>query len=449
MLFRIYFAFKHGSQLSHVSGVWLALTQDLADGLFYRPVFSVETGFGGTRYFPLHFALNALLYKIFGDLLIAGFAVTLLSIVFFLSGLFQLLRSIGLDRQNSGIFALLACSGMSMQLAFTTIRGDLLPLALLVWAFVFCLKRGRKNLVLASLFFILAFSAKVTAIYAPLVAVMWLLANRQRKEAFTLASLFTTGAAVILALTETLSEGRFSENFLSMASGGGFSFITNLSEAFFKGDPVALLVFISATISLVFLKFKAGNFAMLWLITTIAATFVILSSHGTDYNQFIDLQAASILMLAQVFLNRKTSSQSWLVLAVAMLGAILVSALILIKEDIPQDRIANIKQVIATLPKTKSNYLSEDPLLPILAKHPVYILDPFSMKTVRKSFPESNSELFKGMETYRYAQVILLKNPDIKPRWYTKFHFGEGFVEKLKQTHPHCTEIGHYLLYNP
>jgi hypothetical protein len=40
-----------GAYLSYVSGIWLALGRDLADGVFVRDLIG-PLGYGGTRYFP-------------------------------------------------------------------------------------------------------------------------------------------------------------------------------------------------------------------------------------------------------------------------------------------------------------------------------------------------------------------------------------------------------------
>src|SRR5207244_12827292 len=53
------------------SGVWTALAQDLARGIFYRPT-ADAFGFGGTRYMPLFFALHAALIRLSVDPVTAG-----------------------------------------------------------------------------------------------------------------------------------------------------------------------------------------------------------------------------------------------------------------------------------------------------------------------------------------------------------------------------------------
>src|SRR5262249_5094014 len=49
--------------LDDASGNWTALAKDLTAGVFYRPLQS-DAGYGGSRYFPLHFVLHAGLMKV-------------------------------------------------------------------------------------------------------------------------------------------------------------------------------------------------------------------------------------------------------------------------------------------------------------------------------------------------------------------------------------------------
>ena len=52
-------AWASGNALNHVSGAWMTLADDLAHGTFYRPLEGPAQGYGGTRFFPLAFAIHA------------------------------------------------------------------------------------------------------------------------------------------------------------------------------------------------------------------------------------------------------------------------------------------------------------------------------------------------------------------------------------------------------
>src|ERR1041385_5313521 len=65
-----------GGYLTHVSGAWAALADDVAHGVLYRPLLS-SLGYGGTRYFPLYFLLHGLLARAGLPLLAGGHLLSL------------------------------------------------------------------------------------------------------------------------------------------------------------------------------------------------------------------------------------------------------------------------------------------------------------------------------------------------------------------------------------
>src|SRR2546427_9974680 len=81
------------------SGVWTALAQDFAKGVFYRPTVSAF-GFGGTRYMPLFFVLPGALIRLAFDPVPAGIVLTVLTMLLCDVGLWLGLcgRGVGLAR---------------------------------------------------------------------------------------------------------------------------------------------------------------------------------------------------------------------------------------------------------------------------------------------------------------------------------------------------------------
>src|SRR5437773_8805510 len=78
------------------SGVWTALAQDLARGIFYRPT-ADAFGFGGTRYMPLFFALHAGLIRLSVDPVTAGVALSLASAALFDLALLLAMRELDVE----------------------------------------------------------------------------------------------------------------------------------------------------------------------------------------------------------------------------------------------------------------------------------------------------------------------------------------------------------------
>src|SRR5437762_13098724 len=76
------------------SGVWAALAQDFAKGVFYRPTYSAF-GFGGTRYMPLFFVVHGVLIRLAFDPVTAGGVLTVLGSAVFGAALFFALPGLG------------------------------------------------------------------------------------------------------------------------------------------------------------------------------------------------------------------------------------------------------------------------------------------------------------------------------------------------------------------
>ena len=144
--------------LDRASGVWTSLAMDMADGLSYRPLVG-EGGYGGTRYFPLHFLLHAALIKWGEDPVNSGYFLAIASAVALLFGVYFLLRGLGTPRRLA--FCASPESG----------------------------KSNRPRVSLAALFFTQAFAAKVTTVFGFLAAFAALFLSGRRKAAWRLCGL--------------------------------------------------------------------------------------------------------------------------------------------------------------------------------------------------------------------------------------------------------------------
>ncbi len=117
-------AWESGNALNHVSGVWLTLADDLARGTLYRPLHAPGGGYGGTRYFPLAFALEGGLVRMGVPLLAAGYAASLAAGLLLVVGAFLLLRALGIPLRRAAAFAPLGLAGFAGQLARAVRAGE-------------------------------------------------------------------------------------------------------------------------------------------------------------------------------------------------------------------------------------------------------------------------------------------------------------------------------------
>src|SRR3989454_12660978 len=105
------------------SGVWTALSQDFAKGVFYRPTVS-EFGFGGTRYMPLFFVLHGALIRLALDPVTAGIVLTVLTMLLCDVGLWLVLRELEVDWTVALPLALLPHAAGSFQLLSLQVRSE-------------------------------------------------------------------------------------------------------------------------------------------------------------------------------------------------------------------------------------------------------------------------------------------------------------------------------------
>ena len=219
----------NGKGMNHVSGVWMAIATDLRDGVFYRPLFDDSMGYGGTRFFPLFFSLVALAASALGSVIVAGHTIAISSGLLLLVSCYLFMRRFDVTPVISLALCVLLLAPFSIQHGFQSVRGDLLPLALNVLGLAVYLGKsvGKKSLLFTVVMFVLAFSAKVTAIHGVASLCIWLMLDGERREARKLLLYTLVGYATVLGLMHVASSGRVFEIFEACASGGA-TFITLL-----------------------------------------------------------------------------------------------------------------------------------------------------------------------------------------------------------------------------
>src|SRR5213596_2179097 len=249
------------------SGVWTALAQDFAKGVFYRPTYSAF-GFGGTRYMPLFFVVHGVLIRLAFDPVTAGGGLTVLGIVLFDAALFLTLRELGVDWPVAVPLALLPHAAVSFQLLSLQVKGDFLAAALSLWG-VWCgLRYARYRatpwLVACVLAFLGAFLTKFTALAGAALVCSWLWSRRDRRAALTLGGL------------------------LALLAGA------SLAGIYWASDERGLPAFGAAAVSAIgAMRARVWSLPVAYFLLTAAMTVVIFTSPGADTTHFLDLLAAS------------------------------------------------------------------------------------------------------------------------------------------------------------
>src|SRR6266705_5117554 len=161
----------------NASGVWTALAQDLARGIFYRPT-ADAFGFGGTRYMPLFFALHAGLIRLSVDPVSAGVALSLASVALFDLALLLTLRELDVEWTLAIPLSILTHATVAFQLLTIQVKGDFLAAALNMSGICLGLRYARRPsaplFAACVLTFLGAFVTKFTTVGGAVAVCAWL-----------------------------------------------------------------------------------------------------------------------------------------------------------------------------------------------------------------------------------------------------------------------------------
>lgn len=441
-ILRIHYCWTNDAYMDHVSGIWIALANDLCHGVFYRPLYG-PLGYGGTRYFPLVFVLEAGLMKVGGGPIVMGHLLSLAATLALMAGIYVLLRKLGVDRLLAFCSSVFVLCSESTQLALLSIRGDVLPAALVIWGFVACcaVDIGTRQLIFAAVLFTLAFSAKITAAYALGAAFMFFLLSGRRRQAWTLARLGALGFSMVIAAMLIASHGRALEVLKACLLGGeGVTSILHTPQrlALYSGaQDVAgyLFLVLAAAVLLSRPERIWREIPPLFFIFAGVTTLIIFGSPGVIYNHLIDLHCASIILLA-VWISRSDQAHASLGLAFLALAALLSifpAGRNLHSGDDTVPRRGDFQVAIQIAKNNPRPILAENPLIPILAGQTPYVLDPFMFKMLSQRNSHFVDPLWKKLQKKEFSAVILENDPSSRwgRRWYQKLHFGEGFVRNV------------------
>lgn len=456
-ILRIHRCWANDAYLDQVSGVWIALANDLYHGVFYCPL-SGPLGYGGTRYFPLVFVLQAALMKLGGNPIVTGHLLSLASTIALMAGVYALLRRLAVGRLLASCSALLMLCSESTQLALLAIRGDVLPAALAVWGLWACAGPdiGFRQLAASAAFFTMAFSAKVTAVYAPSAAFLYLFLSGRRRKAWTLATLSAGGFVIVFGTMIVASHGRVLEILLQSVTAGSpwtsillapqrFAMYTGVEDL--GGFPFVVL---AAAALMAWPKRIRTDLPPLYLLCAATMILIIFATVGTDYNHLIDLQAAAVVLLA-VWVSRCDRQQA--LFGLAALGFAALLALFPAARNLRHglDMLPRKQQFQAVLQAVGDNpkpILAGNPLIPLLAGQTPYVLDPFMFRAFNSRNPRFARPLWEKLRKKDFSAVVTLVDPNSKLgiRVYNQDFFGPGFRKNLLENYKLSMKIkGNYL----
>ena len=449
---------QNEAYLDDASGNWTALAKDLTEGVFYRPLQSPD-GYGGSRYFPLHFVLHAGFMTAIGDPIRSGYAVSALSMVLLMSGVYMLLRKSGAPAVLAVSCATFVLAARPAQESLLAIKGDGLAVALSVWGVALCAGEavGLGSLVAAVVFFTLAFAAKITAVAGLAGAVLWFWLSGRRRTAAGVLLASGAGMALVAGVIYVGSHGVALDVLRVSASGGATArdiLRAPLTLAKQARRVPETLVFIqlgcAAFLLVLFQRKTITDLPMLYFGGVLAVTTVIFGSPGTDTNHLLDLHVASVVLIASWLTVRGLDDfgRAALLVAVLAAGLSLGSGLVNAASEQRRGRFADVLKLI---PDTSRPILAQNPLLPVVAGQRAYLLDPFLIRVMAERHAALVEPLWNDFRDQKFAAVVLESDPrDERARsLYRSAILGQRFLEEMERNYEVAGAVGARTVYLP
>jgi len=443
-LLLVYRGWHDGVSLTPTSGTWIALAVDLKHGMFYRPMYG-DLGYGGTRYLPLHFVLHAMLMTLGLGPVVAGHALEGIAGLGLLLGIYRILRRLGVAAWTAACFAVMALAPKAAQIAILSIRGDLLPTALVVLGVATCMavKLGRWHLLGASVLFALAFAAKPTSLYGAGAVVLWLLLSREFGKAALLTLATGIECAAVVGVTAWASDGRFIAVFRACAVTAGYNLSAGLWRLInipAKAMPIDFVFLILGFAGFLLLaRKKPVSLPAVFFACTAASTAIVLGADGANINHFLDVGVASLLVFAAWLFDGETREREFGVAALLFVTLFATCTTIYSIRHTKEGGgyfdfgyTNSLNEAAAFIGKTDKPILSAHPLLPILEGQQPYLLDVWMFRIVSDLKPGYEQHLSDAIRQRKFGAIVL--EEDLGANYLPYFLPGQE-VEDIRQNY--------------
>jgi hypothetical protein len=449
--------------INHPAGVLIAMAADLKNGIFYRPLYSA-VGYGGTRYFPLYFVLHAGLMKLGIPVLLGAYLLSAASVAALLAGVFYLLRALGVEPWLAACSAASVLAAGCAQYSLLSPHADGMASALNVWGLAVSARPNPsyRKVLLASLLFTLAWSAKVTTVFGVAATFVWFLAAGIPQMAWALAAATGCGYLLVGGAMVLASQGRIVEIFKACATGGtnllGIAAGPwNMLVQAARLDPAVLLFALLAMLALAHVVSTTSfsqNLPALFLVAALVVTAVIYGSPGLNENHLLDVQVASVVLIAFCVAHAEVPLYKQLgtsVLALAILAATLPLLRQFKNRDLRFHR-HRFQTVLDLVGDSGKPILAENPVVPVLAGQQSYVLDPWMLRLLRTRTPGFGDPLLEGLRHRTFGAVVLcMADPktNFGRWWFETTHFGPGFASALNENYRLVKTVDDQKIYLP
>ena len=453
--------------LDHVSGVRMALAKSFNEGTLYPELYDGEF-YGGTRFMPLPIVLHGLIARATGEYLMSGKALGYLSTLGLLAAMIWLLRRLRCPFPLALTLTTLVLTTNTGLSGSTSMRADVLPLLFQVLAVGIVANASSRVATLgAASLASLALISKLSAVWAPIAIIVWLLVRDRRRLALFSAA-YVGLSVVILLVFIGISDGRLIENVLGLST-SGVSGVRSLLVAPYRfvhllvGEATAAWALVPLAGIAAWMAVKDRQISP-YLVSLICAAFVVvavLTDVGTGWNQLIDVVVLTALVVGELGGRVQESSGrspagrpdmmrvvGFIVVWVTVTGSIVtlgpdVIATFTGDASYPKDPLAGV----AT---TRTEILSEDPYVPLsLGQRPI-LLDPFMLPRLGERMPDAVPDLIRRIERHEFELIVLIEPLEpIDRSWWRDLDLGLPVAQAISRAYISAGSVQGYYLYEP
>jgi hypothetical protein len=433
-----------------VEGTRIALARAAAHGELFPPLIDGQF-YGGTRLMPGPVILHAGLSRVTGEYLVSGKLLAYLSTALLLVIVVVLLRRAGCPRAGALALAAGILATFPGLLAATTPQGDALSVALQLIALGLILHSQRRVATIgAAALCALAVVAKLTAVWAALAILAWLLL-RDRRRLVLFGGAFLVLLVTEAGLLELLSGGRMLTNLHAVAfagSDGIGGFVRSPTRALSLVADGASLVLVLFPVAFLGLLLRGRQALSLWLVSLLSALVVLLvvmADSGALHNHLLDLVVLTLLAAGDVWGTVSPSSRrmsaAGAAIAVVALWGLGTSFLLELRPDLEEAA----REVVGATPARyasdplagelrRRSLLSEDPYVPVSLDRKPVVLDPWMLLRLGRKHPAWTSALAARIDAHQFDRIVLVY-PIGFEAWYRQMHFGSAIAAAIRRSY--------------
>jgi hypothetical protein len=455
-------------RVDHVDGARMALARQANMGTLYPPL--RQDGFyGGTRSMPIPVVLDAAAARLTDEYLVSGKLIAYTTMIGLVLATFFLLKSLRCPLPLAASLAtmvLLTQAGLGVAMS---LRGDALPVLLQVLSvWVATLRRSRSATIGAALLAALALVAKLSAVWAPMAIVLWLLVRDRRRLALFVGS-YLAFAVALLGIFGAVSDGRLFANVFGLAGAGladGSLPAAPYHLARLAADQITPTWFLLPAVGLAVwyaMRYRHDEEWLLALACSAAVLVVVFADIGADWNHLIDVVVlVAVVIGSLVGRTLPARPEGLLLIAVLTIGVLWVSATSLITYLLPETRQAVYvaragvgfdldPRPLRGLATSETSLLAEDPYLPVILGQRPIVLDPFMFRRIAREDPGAAASLARRIRAREFDLIVLLKrveNEDLS-WWWDDYHFGPEVAAAIRDAYTYRETRGPYHVYEP